>query len=335
MRSRSQPTLRRAPAALFFAFAVWAAPARADDGLVNPTADSLFKAGRELMDENRFAEACAKFEESYRLDASAGTLLNLGRCNEAQGKTATAWSLYKRTITLGNATNKPRHVTAAQEFMEAVDAKLARVVVTVEQPVSGLVLTCGTVEIGEASRGLPLPFDPGRYDVVASAPGYEPFKTTVTASEGRTEAVSIPALQKAKTVVAPDPKPEPAPLPGGPDGMFFLGVGSAGLGAVGLAIGTAFGVMTLDAADEALSNPDLCPDHACTPQGLEHIEDARLQSRVSSGALAVGGVLVAAGATMMVLGAMNRGGIGNVAFTVAPEVAPDGSRAGAVLVGTW
>jgi hypothetical protein len=321
-------------ATVLLSLLVFVSSARADDTLVNPTADSLFKAGRELMDQKRFPEACAKFEESYRLDASAGTLLNLGRCNEARGMTATAWSLYRRTITLGNATNKPRHVTAAQEFMEAVDKKLARVVVTVAEPAPGLALSCGSVEIGEASRGLPLPFDPGRYEVTARAPGYEPFTTVVIATEGETQAVMIPVLVKTKRVAAaPAPKPTPMPKPEGPDPLFFIGVGGVGLGAVGLAIGSAFGVMTLDAKDEALADPGLCPDHACTPRGLEHIEEARTKSRISSGALASGGALVAAGVTFMVLRAVQRGGIDNVALV--PRVSFDGGVAGAELVGSW
>jgi hypothetical protein len=333
MRGCFLATFGRTLAAALFAVLVWTSIAHADDALVNPSADSLFKAGRELMEAQRFPEACAKFEESYRLDASAGTLLNLGRCNEARGKTATAWSLYKRTITLGNATNKPRHVTAAQEFLEAVDAKLARVVVTASAPVAGLTLRCGEVDIGEAARGVPLPFDPGPYDVVASAPGYEPFKTTVVATEGKTETVTVPALRKAKAItVRLEPKIGPPPAPG-PDALFFLGVGGAGLGVVGLAIGTAFGVMTLDAADEALTNPALCPDHACTPRGLEHIEDTRTKSQVSSGTLAAGGALLAAGVTLMVVRASGRGGIENVALV--PQLAFDGTLAGSALVGSW
>jgi hypothetical protein len=311
---------------------VWSGAARADDALVNPSADSLFKAGRELMEAQRFPEACAKFEESYRLDASAGTLLNLGRCNEALGKTATAWSLYKRTVTLGNATNKPRHVKAAQEFLEAVDARLARIVVTVSEPVPGLTVRCGDVEVGEAARGEPLPFDPGSYDVVASAPGYDSFKTVAIATEGKTEEVSIPPLLKPKPVAAPPPPP-PAPKGEGPDAVFFLGVGGVGLGVVSIAVGTAFGVMTLDAADEALSDPALCPDHACTPRGLEHIDETRTKSQVSSGLLAAGGAFAAAGVTLMVLGASSRGGIQNVA--VLPQMSADGTLAGAAVVGSW
>ena len=333
MRARFLATFGRTLATVLFAALVWAQSASADDALVNPSADSLFKAGRDLMEAKQFPEACAKFEESYRLDASAGTLLNLGRCNEALGKTATAWSLYKRTITLGNATNKPRHVTAAQEFLEAVDPKLARVVVTASDPVPGLTVRCGDVDIGDAARGVPLPFDPGSYEVVASAPGYDSFKTSVIAIEGKTETIIIPALSKAKVANrAPEPKVPPLPPPG-PDGLFFLGVGGVGLGAAGLAVGTAFGVMTLDAADEALTDPALCPDHACTPLGLEHIEEARVKSQVSSVALVAGGALLAAGVTLMVVRASGRGGIENVA--ILPQLSIDGRLAGAAVVGSW
>ena len=89
-RAREPRSLRAAVCAISIACAFTvAAPARADEPTAG-LAQSLFEAGRALMDEGKPELACPKFEESNRVDASAGTLLNLGKCFEALGRTASA-----------------------------------------------------------------------------------------------------------------------------------------------------------------------------------------------------------------------------------------------------
>lgn len=56
------------------------------------TADALFRAGKELLESGKVAEACAKLAESQRIDPRLGTLLNVAACHEQEGRTATAWS---------------------------------------------------------------------------------------------------------------------------------------------------------------------------------------------------------------------------------------------------
>src|SRR5690606_34052060 len=58
-------------------------------------AEALFDQARSAMEHEEYEEACTKFRESNRLDPAAGTLLNLGNCEELRGNLATAWELFR------------------------------------------------------------------------------------------------------------------------------------------------------------------------------------------------------------------------------------------------
>ncbi len=63
----------------------WSVPAAAQPSNT-ALAESLFREGKRLSSEKKFAEACPKFAESYRLDPGLGTLLNLATCHESEGQ---------------------------------------------------------------------------------------------------------------------------------------------------------------------------------------------------------------------------------------------------------
>src|SRR5262245_63210105 len=66
-------------------------PCRAGDA----GAEALFRAGREAAEKGDYASACARFEESHRLEPAAGTVFNLADCYEKRGQVASAWQRYR------------------------------------------------------------------------------------------------------------------------------------------------------------------------------------------------------------------------------------------------
>lgn len=59
------------------------------------TAEQYFNQGRDHWAAGRFQEACAAFQASYEAEASLGTLLNLGNCNEKLGNVEAACNAYR------------------------------------------------------------------------------------------------------------------------------------------------------------------------------------------------------------------------------------------------
>lgn len=289
-------------------------------------AETLFTAGRALMDEQRYAEACTKFEESNRLDPSAGTVLNLGRCLELQGKTASAWARYKEAIVLGNATGKPRQVTAAETYIADIEPRLSKLEVVVTEAVPGLRIRAGAVEVGEAARGLPFPIDPGNYTITAEAPGYEPWRAEVELGERASKRIEIPALAKRPGDHRP-PELQPSTQP---NAFVIAGSVVGGAGVVSVAIGAVFGGLVLSDTDELETDPTLCPDHRCTSEGLARLESTETKATVSTATLVAGGIAVAGGATLLAIGLTTK--TAPPQATVAPLL---GDTMGLVVLGVW
>src|SRR5262245_53976641 len=84
----------------------------------SPDAERLFQEGRALLLEGRFAEACAKLEESQLAEARVGTLLNLAACHERLGLVATAHREYASALTAANQEGLDTRAKLAQERID-------------------------------------------------------------------------------------------------------------------------------------------------------------------------------------------------------------------------
>lgn len=81
-----------------------ASPAFAD----NSRAEELFKQAKKLMAEQRYADACPKFEASFDLDPGIGGELNIARCYEEWGKLGRAYRAYVDAEQQAKNANDPR-----------------------------------------------------------------------------------------------------------------------------------------------------------------------------------------------------------------------------------
>ena len=223
-------------------------------------AEALFRAGRDLLQESRLEEAYAKFEESYRLDPTAGALLNQGECREREGKMASAWALYQQAATLADVQGKPDTLEVASLRQRVLEPDLSYLTFHVAKAVPGLEVKRDSVLVGAAQFDLSLPVDPGRHIIVAQAPGYESIQYAVIIHEKRDrQVVNIPALKERPisqvASVAPQPRPmAPAPSPPTIEPWPWL---LAGVGATSLVVGSVSGLLSIHENNYMKSH---CPD---------------------------------------------------------------------------
>jgi hypothetical protein len=285
-------------------------------------AQALFEDGKRLMADHKFAEACPKLAESERLDPAGGTQLALGLCHEGEGKTASAWADFNLALTQARRDGRAEREQAAQEHIRALDSRLTKVAIAVT-PQKGIVVTFDGTALGDAEWGLPLPVDPGQHTIGASAPGAKAWSTVVDVrGEGKTVSVSVPTLEQDSTAppVAPTPTtpPTPAPVPPAPTPpptttaqpdspsqtpgavpWRTVGLVTAGVGVVGIGVGSVFGVIALSNKNDAEAAGcvgDVCPSSAASKR-----DDARNAGNVSTIFFVAGGVLAAAGVTIWLL----------------------------------
>jgi hypothetical protein len=163
-------------------------------------AQALFDQGRNLMNEQRYAEACSKFEESQRLDPAIGTQFNLALCYERQGRVASAWALY---LEVAGDTKKRGEIDrekVARERAGQLEPKLSRLVVKVPEAsrTTGLKIDRGGEDVGAALWGMPTPVDPGKHVITANAPGKKPWSTEIDVPpDAATAEVEVPPLEDA------------------------------------------------------------------------------------------------------------------------------------------
>jgi serine/threonine-protein kinase len=326
--------LRRLPLRLAPAIVLALAPllgpraARAQTAADKAAAEALFDEGKKLVEAGKIAEACPKFEESQRLDAGLGTMLYLADCYERAGRTASAWATFREAAASARAAGQADREQIARARAEALEPRLHRHALRVEDASEGLTLELvdagGRREaLARATWGVALPIDPGAYRVEATAPGRAPWSAAIVvpATAGTTTTV-VPPLAAAQPAPSPAPSPPPAPPPAPPEAPLAPGEGVgdgqrvAGLtvGVVGLGALALTGVFTAIALSNEGDADDLCGEGptCADPEGVAASEDAVAMGNVATVSLVAGGALIAAGAVL---------------YLTAPDGAPPASGA--------
>jgi hypothetical protein len=272
--------------------------------LADPAAaEALFREGRRLLDEGRYAEACSKLVESQSQDPASGTLINLALCFEKQGRLATAWAHYRSAAVSARNDGRSDRVAAAERKVAELEPRVPRLVLRAERVLPGMEARWGNVRVGTGAFGTSIPLDPGPYTVAVSAPGYVEFTAAIQVAESESTTLEIPELRAAPAEPRPQStarKPTVAPArqerplheedssQGTPRWPGYV-VGGAGVAALG--VGAFFGVSSLNAYAEA---EEACPTHRdCSEEA--HNARSEAETKAWAANLTIGAGLVAVG----------------------------------------
>lgn len=271
-------------------------------------ADELFKQGKKLMAEKKFAEACPKLEASFKADATIGTELNIGRCYEEWGKLGKAYRAYTDALKRADDA-KDNRAPKIQELLAKLEPNVPHLVIHIPDgaETAGLQVAIDGVAVADVTA--PQLVDPGPKSI-EYALGSGPRKSKLVPMErGATSEITLD-LPKAKTekqapdklVVTAKPAPtteEPAANPG--HGQRVAGVVIAGAGVVTVGISTYLALAARSKYNDALTANCMGMTNACNMQGLTDTHDARSQANTATIIGGVGLAAIAAGIVVYVI----------------------------------
>lgn len=257
--------------------------------------DEAFEKGRAALASGDYAGACAFFEESVKLDPAPGTVLNLGICNEKQGKFIAAVGHYKNAaLAFGKA---PARADAEKRAEEA-ERKVALVIVrrSPNLPADARISINGK-QLAPEELEKPMRIDPGSVELAVDADGFERNVTPVRAESGmQSEAIAVQGARlSTKTVVKTEVRDGVPPLR-------TVGFVVGGVGVASLVVGSITGILAMgqagiyrDACDRS-TTPNVCDQ-----RGYDSAQSLKTLAPLSTITLIAGGVLVAGGVTLILV----------------------------------
>jgi hypothetical protein len=265
-------------------------------------AAALFQEGREAAKRGDYTTACAKMEESYRLDAAHGTLINLADCQERLDHLATAAQRFQEAADKLDPNDD--RLPAVKQRIAALAPRVPKLIVelSTNAPVSTRVTRDGIL-IAPTSLKKALSLDPGPHVIVASADGREDRQYRIDAGAGRTEHVVVEPGPPAGSEAAPGTTGAPASGGRAPLRIAGFVVGGVGLAFLGAAVGTGLVLPSKQSTVNQNCGPaaGLLPNH-CNATGFDAAQSGKTLSAANTATWVVGGIAVATGVTLVVVG---------------------------------
>lgn len=304
-------------------------------------ADALFRAGRALVKQGKFAEACPKLEASQKLDPATGTLLALGDCYESNGQTASAWTTFNDARAMARKANDTKRADEAERRAGLLEPNLAKILIDVPQDTrgSGVEVRRNGKLVEPAIYGLEVAIDPGKQIIDATAPGQQVWTTEVIIEpKAPLTTIRIPSLVDMKPAVTeyvPPKLPPPArvdpappadkPVSSGMGTQKTVGLVVGGVGLAGIVVGSVFGVKALGNARDVQAN---CVENAssqwtCPTQAdLERFDEGQTAATIANLGIGLGAAALVTGVVVFALAPKHAPEKTSHTWRIAPVVAP-------------
>jgi tetratricopeptide (TPR) repeat protein len=296
-------------------------------------AQELFEKALADAQKGDFAAACPKFRASQEADPKTSTLLNLGNCYEKNGQTASAWGAFKEASVRAWSASRADWAKMADAHIAELEPKLAHISVMVpkEADAPGLSVMRDGVKVLLGERGVPIPTDAGEHELSATADGKIAWSTKLKVKDADDAKVTIPVLEDVPKAPPPPPRPNGVDVTGGDPGRVapppplpapywnkwrVTGAVGAGVGVIGLTVGTVVGLTAKSSYDTAKNACNKVT--GCTADQVKTAHDAIGTASISTGVFVAGAALFAAGAGVFFLAPTLEGKTGQL--KIAPSV---------------
>ncbi len=284
----------------------------------------LFEDGRKLMNDHDPAGACEKFNESIRLEPlAAGTMLNLGLCNQQLGRNKTALYWFRKAQIRASETDPP--LPAYEQEAREHTTYLAAIVPVIKLDVPPGVPDAQVTIDDEPVRPedyAHLEIDPGHHVLVATASGKPTFRKELDVNGRGGDTITVTFGDVRPTIVPPTPPPETHDTVDDGRGRRRIAIGLAIGGGTVLA-----GSLALTLYEKHIYNENKTAAKAGDKAALDKTHHATDIARTWGTGLAATGAIVGGIALYLFLTAPDGEPV------VAPAVGP--GQAGAVLTGRF
>lgn len=298
--------MRALPLLLAASLSLAAASASAQDNAA--FAQQRYARGTTLYESRDYTHALDEFRASLELYGSPNTRLYVARSLRELGRHDEAVSEYERAMreAADRASSDPRYVAtrdAAHAEMVALEPRVGRVIITLEEPPANVVVRVNQREVPAAGLGVPMPVLPGHVEVTVQARGFRADRRELELGAGQQASVTFPRLQRRTTLDGVDETapgeagvvPPPPRRGGVPRAVpwVVLGVGAAGMAAFGV-----LGAMASSQYDELQTR---CGGVRCPDAEQGAVDSGRTLQTVANVALGVGIAGAVTGAVLMAL----------------------------------
>ncbi|HMA97648.1 MAG TPA: hypothetical protein VKP30_33415 [Polyangiaceae bacterium] len=282
-------------------------------------AQKMFEAGDGLYESGRYEDAIAAFKNSHHLVASPNSRLMLARSLREAGHYAQACVEFRGTIQDAEATSSryPEALASARSELAALERSLGHLELDAKlgEQIRELTINGKTVE--PLGARIPVPAgtlhvelrlkDGSRHsNTIDLAQGeHKPLKRLEFETQSLTQAEAPPAGTTREPTT-------PAVRNGGVRTAAWI---SAGIGAAGLTVFGAFGVLNWKAFQDLQSS---CPADRCSTASADKIDAGRRYQLVANLGLGVAVLGTAAATTLFVLSMRKQAESPAVALSLAP-----------------
>jgi hypothetical protein len=282
-----------------------------EDPATIAAARALAIEGVKLVQAGRCDEAIDKLERAEALHHAPIVLQNLGACQVEQGRLVEGTEALRRVLR-EPLPAKPspalrRAYERAQQILDRTKPSIASLTIAIALGGEPAVADRATVTVDgqrvpAALLDAERPTDPGEHTLDASAPGYAPAHATIALAPGEKQRVAL-SLERDASAAVTVAAPEPGSTSPSDVAVATLAPASTAraaraadtaaartpshaaayvtwaAGAVGLAIGTGFGIAALARTDSLRSQ---CDGNVCSERARGRLDTARQFGTIST-----------------------------------------------------